>query len=91
MTFHLTCVHIIFSSVWVAQVASFGKLLLTRLTKCSLCILNICNFPFGLEGWIWVLTWSLHTFYFIDAENRKPGTIYIPLMPLELRQGSSDI
>ena len=49
MTFHLTCVHIMFSSVSVAEWPSFGKQLLTRLTICYLCILTICNisyFPF---------------------------------------------
>ena len=58
MTFHLTCVHIIFSSVSVAEWPLLWKKLLTRLTICSLCILNICNisyFPFWFEGWIWVL------------------------------------
>ena len=58
MTFYLTCVHIIFSLDWVAELQPFGKQLLTRLTICSLCILTICNFiyfPFGFEGWIWVL------------------------------------
>ena len=40
--FHLTCVHIIFSSVAVAEWPPFGKKLLTRLTICSLCILTIC-------------------------------------------------
>ena len=40
MTFHLTCVHIICSSVWVAEWPPF-------------CILTICNFnyfPFGFLG-----------------------------------------
>ena len=58
MTFYLTCVYIIFSSVWVAVLSPFGKELLTRLTIFSLCILTICNFsnfPFWLLGWIWVL------------------------------------
>ena len=58
MSFHLTCVHIIFSSVWVAEWPPLGKYLLARLTICSLCILTICNlviFRFGFEGWIWVL------------------------------------
>ena len=32
--FHLTCVHIIFSSVSVAEWPPFGKKLLTRLTIC---------------------------------------------------------
>ena len=41
VTFHLTCVHINFSSVWVAEWPFFGKYLLTRLTICSLCILTI--------------------------------------------------
>ena len=56
MTFHLTCVHIIFSSV--AKWAPFGKQLLTRLVICSLRILTICNisyFPLGFEGLGWVL------------------------------------
>ena len=42
MTFHLACVHIIFSSVSVAEWPPFGKWLLTRLIICSLCILTIC-------------------------------------------------
>ena len=46
VTFHLTCVHIIFSSVWVAEWPPPGKKLLTRLTICSLCILTICNFSY---------------------------------------------
>ena len=59
MTFHLMCVHIIFSLVWVAELPPFGKELLTRLTICSLRILTICNFsyfPFSFEDWISVLT-----------------------------------
>ena len=44
VTLHPMCVHIIFSSVWVAEWPSFGKELLTRLTMCSLFILTICNF-----------------------------------------------
>ena len=44
--FHLMCVHIIFSSFWVAERLSFGKELHTRLTMCSLCILTICNFSY---------------------------------------------
>ena len=71
MTFRLTCVHIIFSSVWVAEWPPFGKELLTRLAICSLCILTICNFsysPFwdiGLDlASDCFSTWSLHSFYF---------------------------
>ena len=57
--FHIMCVHIIFSLVWVAEWPPFGKELLTRLTI-SLCILTICNFSyFGFEGWIWVLIASV--------------------------------
>ena len=41
LTFHLMCVHIIFSSVLVAEWPYFGKELLPRLTICSLCILTI--------------------------------------------------
>ena len=65
--FHITCmcVHIICSSVWVAEWPLFGKELLTRLTICTLCILTICNFsyfPFGFEGWIGVLIASVPGF-----------------------------
>ena len=41
MTFHLTCVQIVFSWVWVAEWRTFGIGLLTRLTICSLCILFV--------------------------------------------------
>ena len=53
MTFHHMCVHIIFSSVWIAEWPFFGNEMLTRLTICSLCILTICNFsyfPFCIRG-----------------------------------------
>ena len=46
MTFHLMCIHVIFSSVWVAEWPALGKELLTGLTICSLCILAICNFRY---------------------------------------------
>ena len=61
VTFHLTCVHIISSSVSVTEWSPFGKKLLTRLTICFFfCILTICNFTrFGFEGWIWVLNTSV--------------------------------
>ena len=62
VTFQLTCVHIISSSVWVTEWPPFGKLLLTRLTINSLCILAIYNLVtsrFGFEGWIWVLIASV--------------------------------
>ena len=52
-------VHIIFSSVWVAEWPPFGKELLTQFTICSLCIVTICNISFSFEGWIWVLTASV--------------------------------
>ena len=58
VSFHLTCVYLIFSSVSVAELPPFGKYLLTRLTICSLFILTICYisyFPFWFEGWSWVL------------------------------------
>ena len=71
MTFHLMCVHISFSSVWVAERPSFGKELLPRLTICSLCILTICNFSYfplwflGLDlGSDCFRSLCLHTFYF---------------------------
>ena len=70
--FHLTCVQISFSSVWVAEWPPFGKKMLNRLTICILCILTICNFsyfPFsflGLDlGSDCFSSRSLHTFYFL--------------------------
>ena len=53
MTFHLIFVHIVFSSVWVAEWSPFGKELLTRLTICSLrsfTIHNFSYFPCGFLG-----------------------------------------
>ena len=44
MTFHFMFVHIMFRSGWVAEWSPFGKVLLTRLSICSLCILAICSF-----------------------------------------------
>ena len=41
--FHFMFVHYTFSSVWVAELPPFGKLLLARLAICSHCILSICN------------------------------------------------
>ena len=71
------CVHIMLSSVWVAEWPSLGKELLTRLTICSLCILSICNFSyfpfwffragFGSDGFS---SWYLHTFYFYLSLHR---------------------
>ena len=62
MTFHLTCVHIIFSSVSIADRPSFGKKLLTRL------ILVISRF--GFEGWSWVLVASVpHLRIFFTFKN----------------------
>ena len=51
-----------FSSVWVAELPSFVKELLTGLTICSLYSLTICNFsylPFCFEGLIWFLIASV--------------------------------
>ena len=62
MTFHLTCFHIMFSSVSVAESPPLGILMLTLLTICSLCILIICKisyFPFGFKGLTWVLIASV--------------------------------
>ena len=36
----LVCVHVIFSSVWIAEWPLFG------LTVCSLCVWTICNFGY---------------------------------------------
>ena len=61
--FQLMCVHIIFSSVWVAEWPPFGKELLTWLTiLCSLCILTIAFFVISrsaFEDWIWILIASV--------------------------------
>ena len=46
VTFHLMCVQVICSSIWVAELPPFGKEMLTGLTMCSLCILTICNFSY---------------------------------------------
>ena len=59
VTFYLMCVHIIFSSVVVAEWPPVRKELLTRLVVCSLCILTtvfvILVIPrFGFDGWNWV-------------------------------------
>ena len=45
MTFHLTCVHIMFSSALVGELPSFREIA-ARFTVCSLCILNRCNFSY---------------------------------------------
>ena len=45
-TFHLTCVHIILSSILVAEWPPFGKKLLIRVTICSLFILAIFSFGY---------------------------------------------
>ena len=58
---HLMCVHIIFSSVSVAEWPPFGKTLLTRLTICFLfAILVISRFHF--DGWILVMIASVPDF-----------------------------
>ena len=46
MSFHLTCLHINYSSVWVDGWPPFRKYLRTRLTICSHRILIICDFSF---------------------------------------------
>ena len=76
MTFYLSCVHIVFSSVWVVGWPPFGKKLITRLTICSHCILTnfiFSSFPFWFEGWIWVLIASVPGlcifFIFTDISN----------------------
>ena len=51
-TFHLMCVHIILSSVWVAEWPSFGKKLLTWLTICSFYISAICNIVISRRIWV---------------------------------------
>ena len=79
MTFHPKLVHIIFSSVWVAERPSFGKELFTRLTLCSLCILTICNISYfpGFVFWLLESSWSLHTCYLISF-LKTSQEIHIP-------------
>ena len=71
MTFHLTFVHIIFSSGSVSEWPPFGKNLITRLPICSLNILNICNIVpvLVLMTGVWIViafnsSCPLYTFYF---------------------------
>ena len=52
MTFHLMFVHIIYSSVWVAEWPPFGKELSTRMTICSHCILTICILVISWFGFL---------------------------------------
>ena len=47
VTFHLTFVHIILSSVLVTEWPPFEKYRLTRSIICSLCILTICDFSYS--------------------------------------------
>ena len=72
--FRLTCIHIIFCSVLVAEWPPFGKQLLTQLTIFSLCILTLCSFsyfPFWSLGSDLVSdcfsSRSLHTFLFLSC------------------------
>ena len=54
MTFHLTCVRVIFSSVWVSEwppARSVGRVFLIFV------ILVISRYAF--EGWIWILVASV--------------------------------
>ena len=46
VTFHLMYVHIVFSSVKVAEWPPSEKELSSRLALCSLCIMFICNFSY---------------------------------------------
>ena len=69
-------VHIIFSSVSVAEWPPFGKELPTRLTICYLVfclfvILVICRFGFegGILGFDCSSSWSLH--YFICRQSES--------------------
>ena len=41
LTFHFMCVHIIFSSVSVAELPPFWEIAAHSVTICSLCILSI--------------------------------------------------
>ena len=83
VTFHLMCVHIVFSSVSVAEWPPFGRWLPARLAVCSLCVLAVCGvgcFPF----WFWGLgfgsgcfgSWSLRAlcfWYKLVTERKSSG------------------
>ena len=67
-------VHIISSSVWVADQPPFRKELPTWLTICSLCILTICNLDvscFGFKGVIWVLIAPVPGHFILLLENTQ--------------------
>ena len=62
MTFHLTCDHIIFSSVSVAEWPPFLELaaysvdlMFSFVFRLFVTLLNLVISRFGLEGWIWFL------------------------------------
>ena len=63
VTFHLTCVHIIFSSVWVAECPPFGKTAAHSVDHMfsvyfDLFIILVSS-RLGFEGWICVLIASV--------------------------------
>ena len=62
MTFHLTCVHIIFSSVSVAEWPPFGKIAahsVDQMFSVVLLFVILVISRFGFEGWSWVLIASV--------------------------------
>ena len=72
MTFHLTCAHIIFRSVRVAESPPFGKQLLSRLTICSLCI--TCRQPNVKNNKIINMHGVLRQAYAYKVLRHKPST-----------------
>ena len=73
LTFHLLFVHVTLVRFRLLSGLSFGKGLITRLTICSLCVLNIFYFscfPFWLRGQNLgsdcSSSWSLHTYLLLS-------------------------
>ena len=79
VAFHLMCVHINLSSVWVVEGPLFGKQLLTRLTICSLCILIMFNFLVLRAGFGFLLPQLLVFAYFSLFSFRKSNYVNIKI------------
>ena len=60
--FHVTCVNIIFNSVWVAEWPFFSEIAahsVDHMFSLYFDILILVIAHFGLEGWIWLLIASV--------------------------------
>ena len=59
VTFHLICVHIIFSSVWVAKWPSAARSVDYMISFCFLVFVILVISRFSFAGWFWVLIASV--------------------------------